>query len=225
MRKFLMTQLPEWARPSHPILQYELSDHKPIKSRLTRFIQILIITFLLGLGGYLYASIIYDSPDKGILTDLVWRSLYFPTLVLQVITSILALSFGIHSVGQKRSNRTWDKLRATEVGAELTLRTRWVSILYRLRAPIMALLLVRLVLLIGLLYDIITDGNTYPDMLTQNITPLVNNASIGLVMLVFNIVASMLLPITMIGASVGLGILISVSIKNRDIRLLFKLLL
>jgi hypothetical protein len=215
MLKFLISQLPDWARPNHPILQYELAPLKQVESRKTRFLKILILALILGLGGYLYATTIYVSPTQNNITDLAWRTLYFPTLLIQVITSILALSLGISSVGQERHNRTWDNLRATEIGAELTLRTRWIAILYRLRAPIIAILLVRVVLLIGLLYDITAFGGLYPEMLTQNLTPIVADARIGLVVLVFIMTATMLLPITMIASSAGIGLLISVGIKNR----------
>ena len=215
MREFLKSQLPEWARDDHPILQYELAHLKAFESQQARFIQVLIIALLLGVGGYLYATLIYVSPTQGNITDLAWRTLYFPTLLVQIITSILALSFGINSVGQQRSNHTWDNLRATEIGAELSLRTRWVAILYRLRAPIIAILLVRFVLIIGLLYDITAFGGLYPEMLTKNLTPMVGDAKTGLIVLAFIMTANMLLPLTMIGASASIGILISVGISNR----------
>lgn len=225
MRKFLDSLLPNWARPTHPILHYELAHLKQVDSRQERFIQLLIVALVLGLGGYVYASIIYVSPTKGSLTDLVWRTLYFPTLFVQIITTILALSFGISAVGQQRSNQTWDNLRATEVGAGLTLRTRWIAILYRLRAPILAILLVRIILIVGLLYDIIAFGGLYPEMLVKNINPAVDNATTGLVVLSFIMTASMLLPLTMIGMSAGIGILISVGIKNRAYSAILQIIL
>lgn len=210
-----MSQLPEWAHPSHPILQYELAHLKQGGSRQTRFFQLLMLALILGLGGYLYATTIYVSPTKGNVTDIAWRTLYFPTLLVQVITGIVALSLGINSVGHERNNRTWDNLRATEIGAELTLRTRWIAILYRLRAPIIAILLVRIILIIGLLYDITAFGGLYPEMLTRNLIPLVADARIGLLMLSLIMTMGIVLPITMIGSLAGIGILISVSIKNR----------
>jgi hypothetical protein len=215
MLRLLTSQLPEWARPNHPILQYELAHLKQVRSRQKRFFQLLMLALILGLGGYLYATYLYVSPTQGNITDLAWRTLYFPTLLVQIVTSILALSLGINSVGQERSNHTWDNLRATEIGAELTLRTHWIAILYRLRAPIIAILLVRVTLIIGLLYDITAYGGLYPEMLTKNLTPLVADARIGLVVLAFIMTASILLPITMIGFSASVGILISVGIKDR----------
>ena len=216
MFKLFMTQLPIWARPNHPILQYELAHLKHNSSRQTRFLQLLILAMILGLGGYLYATYIYVSPTQGNITDLAWRILYFPTLLVQVFTSIVALSLGIRSVGHERSKRTWDNLRATEVGAELTLRTRWIAILYRLRAPILAILLVRLILLIGILYDITAFGGRYTEMLTQNLTPAVTDPRIGLVVIALIMTMSLLLPITMIASSAGIGILVSVIFKDRS---------
>lgn len=216
MIRLLTSQIPEWARPSHPILQYELAHLKQVDSRRVRILQILVVVLILGLIGYLYATTIYVSPRMGNLSDLAWRTLYFPTLLVQVVTSILALSLGIGSVGQERSKRTWDNLRATEVGAELTLRTRWVAILYRLRVPILGILLVRVVLLVGMLYDITAFGGRYTEMLTQNITPALPDPRLGLLVVSLIMTVNILLPLTMIASAASIGILISVAIQNRS---------
>lgn len=215
MIKLLASQLPEWARPSHPILQYELSRLQQVGTWRTRFLQILIVAMVLALGGYLYASYIYQSPTQGNITDLAWRALYFPTMLVQIVVCIIALSLGVNSIGQARANHTWDNLRATEVGAEMTLRTRWIAILYRLRAPIIAILLIRIVLLIGILYDVTAYGGIYLEMLTVNLTPEIADWRLGTVFLAFIMTVSVLLPITMIGFSAAIGILISVSIQDR----------
>lgn len=215
MLRLLTSQLPEWARPDHPIMQYELAALKQTESRQTRFLKILVIALLLGLAGYLYATYIYVSPTQGNLSDLAFRTLYFPTLLVQMITSIVALSYGMGSIGGERSKLTWDNLRATEIGAEMTLRTRWIAILYRLRLPILAILLVRVILLVGVLYDITAFGGRYTEMLTQNITPIIPEPRIGLVMIALMMTANILVPLTMIASSVAIGILLSVAINNR----------
>lgn len=215
MRKLLTSQLPDWARPDHPILQYELAHLKKSFPLRVRFIQILMIALLLGLVGYLYATYIYVSPTRGNWSDLAWRMLYFPTLLVQAATAIVALSYGIGSIGQERNRRTWDNLRATEVGAEMTLRTRWIAILYRLRLPILAILMVRIVLLAGMVYDITAFGGQYTEMLMQNITPTLPEPRLGLVMVALMMTANILVPLTMIASAAALGILISVMIRNR----------
>ncbi len=215
MNKALRFLLPDWARPENPILQYELAQAKQPASRRMRFVQLLVIALMLGLPGHLYATHIHDAPTAGHISDLAWRSLYFPTLLVQVVTAATALSLGIGSVGQERSRQTWDHLRATAVGASLTLRTRWIAILYRLRAPILAILLVRLILLIGMLYDLTAFGGLYVEMLSGNATPTLADWRIGLLVIALMMAVSLLLPLTMIAASGGIGILISVAVKDR----------
>lgn len=215
MIKLITRQIPDWARPSHPILQYELSRLKAVGSWQGRILALLLLALILGLGGYLYATYIYNSPTKGNITDLAWRTLYFPTLIVQVATSIVALSLGIESIGKERSKNTWDNLRATESGAEFTLRARWIAILYRLRVPIMAILLVRLILVVGILLDLMAYSGGYVGMLTANITPDVPDWRIGLLVISLIMTVNILLPITMIASSAGIGILISVAVKER----------
>lgn len=215
MINFLSSQIPDWARPSHPILQYELSRLKTVGIWRTRVISLFVLMLILGLLGYVYATYIYESPTKGNITDFAWRALYFPTLFLQIITNILALSLGIGSIGQERSNKTWDNLRATENGAEFILRARWIAILYRLRGIIIAILLVRVVLVLGMLYDLTAFGGLYAEMLTANITPAVPSWHYGLIVIALLMTINLLLPLTMIASSAGIGILISVAIKDR----------
>ncbi len=215
MIKQLTRQIPDWARPSHPILQYELSRLKESGTWQGRILALFLFMLILGLGGYLYATYIYQSPTKGNITDLAWRALYFPTLLVQVITAIAALSYGIGSIGKERSNNTWDHLRATASGAEFTLRARWIAILYRLRVTIIAILLVRFVLIIGILYDMTAYSGLYVEMLTANLTPAIPDWRIGLLVIALIMTLNILLPLTMIASAAGIGILISVAIKER----------
>jgi len=213
--RLLASQLPDWARPDHPILRYELAHLKHPTSLRVRFLQVLMVALLLGLIGYLYATYVYVSPTKGNWSDLAWRTLYFPTLLVQAVTAIVALSYGVGSIGQERSRHTWDHLRATEVGAEMILRTRWIAILYRLRLPILAILMVRMLLVVGMLYDITAFGGRYTEMLTQNIIPVLPEPRLSLVMVALIMTANILVPLTMMASAAALGILISVAIQNR----------
>jgi len=215
MIKLLTRQIPDWARPSHPILQYELARVKDIGTWQGRVLALFSVVLILGLAGYLYATYIYESPTKGNLTDLTWRAVYFPTLLIQVLTSIFALSIGIASIGKERSKNTWDNLRATASGAEFTLRARWIAILYRLRVMIIAILLVRIVLVLGILYDVTAYSGLYVEMLTTNLSPTIPDWRIGLLVVAIIMTLNILLPLTMIASSAGIGILISVAVKER----------
>ena len=214
MLRRLTPQLPEWARPDHPILRYEMSRNQGDKRRRNQFLLILLLGILLGSGGYLYATRFLQEPAGTSLTDSIWRILFFPTLFVQIVLNIAALLLGAHSVSEERRRQTWDNLRATEVGAELTLRTRWVAVFYRLRGGILALLLVRVGLILGILYDLTAFRGDYLNMLTANIVPDVP-IGVGVILLAISMTVGVLLPLTSIGLSAALGSIIAVVIKDR----------
>ena len=209
------TLLPYWARPEHPILQYELANLRLSGSRWKSIIQLLLLALLLGSGGYLYAGSTSTDTGAGNLADFIWRCLYFPSILVQSATVLSALAFGIGSVETDRSRQTWDSLRVTEIGAGLTLRTRWVAIFYRLRAPILALLMARLFLVLGMIVDMTAFGGGYLRVLGSALVDSGYGWWITLPMIVLLMTANLLLPLTIVGAASALGILISVAIKQR----------
>ena len=206
------TLLPYWARPEHPILQYELANLRLGGSRWKSIIQLLLLALLLGGGGYLYAGSTSTDTGAGNLADFIWRCLYFPSILVQTATVLSALAFGIGSVEIDRSRQTWDSLRVTEIGAGLTLRTRWVAIFYRLRAPILALLMARLFLVLGMIVDMTAFGGGYLRVLGSTLVDSGYSWWITLPMIALLMTANLLLPLTTVGAASALGILISVAI-------------
>ena len=223
------TLLPYWARPEHPILQYELANLRLGGSRWKSIIQLLLLALLLGGGGYLYAGSASTDTGAGNLADFIWRCLYFPSILVQTATVLSALAFGIGSVETDRSRQTWDSLRVTEIGAGLTLRTRWVAILYRLRAPILALLMARVFLALGMIVDMTAFGGGYLRVLGGATVDAGSVWWITLPMIVLLMTANLLLPLTTVGAASALGILISVAIKQRlfaiTVQLIFSVLI
>ncbi|MCY4538755.1 MAG: hypothetical protein OXE52_11055 [Chloroflexi bacterium] len=213
--------LPDWAHPDHPILQYELAQRRLTVSRWKSALQLFLLGMILGGGGYLYASAASINAGAGNLADFLWRGLYFPSLLVQTATVLAALAFGIGSVEGDRSRQTWDSLRVTEFGAGMTLRARWAAILYRLRAPIIALLLARLVLQFAMIANLTAFGGGYLRVLGSSIAEL----WITLPMVVLLMTAQTLLPLATAGAAGAFGILISVAIKQRLFALAIQLVL
>ena len=213
--------LPDWAHPDHPILQYELAQRRLTGSRWKSLLQLFLLGMILGGGGYLFASATSINAGAGNLADFLWRGLYFPSLLVQTATVLAALAFGIGSVEGDRSRQTWDSLRVTEFGAGMTLRARWAAILYRLRAPIIALLLARLVLQFAMIANLTAFGGGYLRVLGSSIAEL----WITLPMVVLLMTAQTLLPLATAGAAGAFGILISVAIKQRLFALAIQLVL
>lgn len=221
MPELWKTLLPDWARPEDPVLQYELARRRLIGSRRKSALQFFLLALLLAGGGYLYAR--GDAGGEN-LVDLLWRCLYFPSLMLQAAALLAALAFGIGSVEADRSRQTWDSLRVTELGVEMTLRARWMGILYRLRTPISALLLVRLIMVAGMTVNMTAFGGGYLRVLSSS-AGAAPDLWITLLLVILLMTAHILLPLATLGVAGALGILISVTIKQRLFALIFQFVL
>ncbi|MCY4072760.1 MAG: hypothetical protein OXG60_15815 [Chloroflexi bacterium] len=217
--------LPDWAHPDHPILQYELAQRRLGGSRWKSALQLFLLALLLGGGGYLYASATSIDAGAESLADFLWRCLYFPSILVQTATVLAALAFGIGSVEADRSRQTWDSLRVTVYGAGMTLRTRWTAILYRLRAPIIALLLTRLALALGMIVNLTAFGGGYLRILGSSILDAPSDLWITLPMVALLMTVQTLLPLATVGAASAFGILISVAIKQRLFAITIQLVL
>ncbi len=213
-----MTKLFDWLPPQwakNPLLDYELSNPRTSESRRGFVLQLLALASLLAGAAIIYATatgVIENNPN---ITTLAWQSLYFPTLLLQVLTMVAAFTLGATTFDAQRRSKTWDNLRVTEIGAGLALRARWIGILYRLRAPITAILLVRLLLALGTLVDLAAFGGSYAKILSAGAIPPLADWRISLLLFALNMTANPLLTLLMIASSAALGILINVAIKDR----------
>ena len=214
MRRLMNWLLPEWAQPNHPLLQYELAQTRSSGSRIRLSLQLVLLSLLIGGSALLYAAATRSPQSAANLTGVFWRSIYYPTLVLQVITLVVAFAHGAAAVGGQRSRKTWDHLRVTEFGAGVALRARWVGILYRLRAPILLILLIRLVLVAGIVYDLTAFGGLYAAMLGAQATPPLP-WRLDLLLIALAVLVNMLLPLAAIATVAALGILVSVAVKER----------
>lgn len=210
-------QLPDWARPDHPILKYELArQHQPVPVR-TRYIRAIffsLLTLVLIGAGYVYATNFLSAPPGENLTDSFWRIIYFPLLGVQLILRIGVLSWSVGSVEKERRQQTWDNLRATESGAELTLRTRWAAMFYFLRRFIGAIIAVRILLILGILYELTAFRGGYLDMLTVPIVPEIPLPA-AVVLLALVMTSGVLLPLTGLGMDAAIGLFISTVVKQR----------
>ena len=220
MRKLRNWLLPEWAQPDHPLLQYELSHFRRRGGRSSFIVQLSLLSILLG-GS---AAVVARPDGAANLTSLFWQSVYYPSLVLQMLTMIMALTLGASAVGGERSRKTWDNLRVTEFGAGLALRARWAGILYRLRAPITLILLVRLLLIAGIFYDLTAFGGLYPEILGAQAKPPLPEWRLDLLLIALAVTVNLLLPIVQIALVAAFGILLSVAVRERIYALIIQML-
>lgn len=217
MFKHIFGELPDWAKRGNPLLRYELSRFDPELNRKERIFRVvtwvLLLAFLI-LAGYLYATNGLRSPFTKPYTFDIWRMLFFPVLIVQLIARVTGLSLGMNSVRNERRRQTWDNLRATERGAEIGLRSRWVSVLYRLRRLIFAVMSGRLILIGAILYELTSMQGGYLDILIAKSEPSIS-LELGVILLSSFMTALIVMPITAIGVDIALGLFISTVIKNR----------
>ena len=208
--------VPAGARPpmSNPLLQYELDKARGRSSGPGFALQLTAIITLLGLAAALYAAA-FGAPDAGNLSARLWQSLYFPALALQALTLMLALALGAESIGAERRRKTWEKLRATEAGAGLALRARWLGIMYRLRAPIAVILLFRLLLALAAQVELTAFGGHYVQMLGAGAAPPLGDWRISLLLIALSVALSLAQPLAMIAAAAALGLFLSVTVVER----------
>lgn len=209
-------QLPEWARSSHPLVRYEIGQTQQASRRIrllrvAGFTALLVILFW---AGYAIATGFFQNPAGQSLTESAMAILFWPTLALQLILQIAALTITVNTVSEQKRRQAWDNLRATEDGAGLALRARWATVYYRLRVLIGVMLVIRIGFIIGILYDLTAFQGRYIDLLVNNITPDISPI-VGALLLAFLMTAALLLPMTSIGLHAALGLLISVTVQQR----------
>jgi hypothetical protein len=225
MIRRLTTQLPPWARTSHPVLRYELGKQRQT-TRTRRILNALVIVVGLAVlygGGYLLATNFGQQAAGQNLTEEVANIVFWPTLILQVFLRIGALTLTAGAVSEEKRRQTWDNLRATQSGAELALRTRWAAVFYRLRLPLTIVTLVRIILIAGILYDLTAFQGRYLDLIINGVIPE-TPLFLAAILLALLMTASLLLPLTGLGFDAALGLLISTGAQQRTYSAILQIL-
>lgn len=205
--------LPGWA--GNRLLRFDLSRRTGEATGRAYAGQVAVLLLLLLVAAIVYSAVSGAAANAPNASNHIWQSLYFPALSLQLITLIAALSLGAASIDTERSRNTWDNLRATELGAGMALRARWLGILVRLRAPITAILLVRLILALGTLIEVAAFGGNYLKMLGASALPPLADWQLGLFLIALNLTLNILLPPIMIASAAALGIFVSAIVTER----------
>jgi hypothetical protein len=227
--------LPEWASRNNPMLNYQLRqvEQIPRRTRILRALGTILLLLALAVGGYAVATNVFSTPPGQNLTESAVEILFYPMVIIQTALGIGALAFTIGAISQERSSLTWDNLRATPSGAGLSLRTRWVSVFYRLRGALGLITLVRLVLIGLVLRDLTAFQGRYIDLLVGGVTPDIPSTLGGLpfsvpaaaLMLSLFLTAALLLPFTTIAFDASVGLFLSNLFKQRVYSLIVQFVL
>ena len=210
MAKILLDWLlPGWARRNSALLRHQLANTSGRLGALLQTTGWLLAISLVAL------HIEAHNPIDANIGARIWRGSQLPLLALQMGTGVVAFVLGGATASRQRSRKTWDSLRATEAGVALALRMRWLGILLRLRAPITAILLLRLLYCLGMWVDLSAFGGHHGSMLAQQALPPLANSWLALPLIAATMAALFLLPLCAIGLGAALGILLSVLIRER----------
>lgn len=224
----LVIQLPDWARPEHPILRYELtrtgSRKLPRRTRYFRAFGVVMLGLALVAAGYLIATNLLRQPAGQNLTEEVLAVLFWPLLALQVLLRILTIVLTGGAISEEKRRQAWDNLRATESGAELAIRTRWASVFYRLRGLIGVIIAARVLLIFGILWDLTAFQGRYLDLMINGIVPEVG-LPVAAVLVAFFMTATLLLPLTGVGLDAAVGLLVAAVFQQRTYSALAQIIL
>lgn len=220
LSRMFYSQLPVWARPTHPMMRYALGYRKlTLRDILVRMLLAVLVVGIMVAAGYVYTSETSDS------STVAYREfMFYPLVVLQLFAQLAALSMTVNSVALERQRGTWETLQVSLVGAATAIRSRWALVFYRLRWILAAMVLGRLGY-IALLMDDMTDfeGRAI-DVRIIGISPEVT-LEVAVFLLTALITAAILLPFVAIAFDAAIGMLISTLTQRRSVGILTSLIL
>lgn len=211
--------LPDWTQPNHPIVRYELqraAENLNARQRLLRAFGLACLIALAIVFALLVVSAGLTQPAGANIPDTLWRVLFAPVFAVQLGALVLSFALASSLVDEERRRQTWDPLRATEQGATLALRARWLGVMFRLRLLLGLILTARLIFVVGLLWQLTAHRGAYLDALLAAVVPE-TNLVIGIILLAAALTAAVLLPFIHVGMAAALGLIVAAWIRARGL--------
>ena len=234
-------QLPDFARPEHPVMKYMLLREGRRGSRFQRIATVVasiaLLAFLFALG-YIIANPSNPQPgspaglDDPNLLNRIFQIIYWPLVIIQVPLRLVALGSTVGVVSSEIERGTWDTLKITTDGAKLTIKTRWAAVFYRLRWALLLIVVSRLYLVVALLINLAQFQGRYIDLLLSGTTPfgppnISQDASVwvGVLVMALELTAVLIIPFTALALDASLGMFIGTLSRGRFIGVLFRVVL
>src|SRR5689334_23156437 len=112
MLRRLYTQLPDFARPDHPIMRYTIlreGRRQTRRAQLARIVLGAMLLLLLLVPGYQIATDVGRTTlDTANLIGKIYLILYWPLVIVQIVMRIFAISSTSGVIAAEVQHGTWD---------------------------------------------------------------------------------------------------------------------
>ena len=223
--KYILLHLPEWARPTHPVVAYILRRSNPARRQWVKVLNtVLGFSFV---GAIFFVS--YLNYRQMGYSGTFWHGepgffevIYFPVVIIQIalLTGVFS-QVGIVGLAPPTGKitddhrRAWEQAKVTSHGALLVTRGRWVAVLYRARRTLFLILVVRVALVAVLLVDAALDFDTLRAAVDGNVPGL--PLAIEWVLFAFLLGVLVLLPVLATAIFCAFGLWLAVLFPNRAV--------
>lgn len=212
---FVYGQLPEWARPQHPMMRYILGGESiSLTRRIMRWI--LWVVAAAGIVGLAYLATLQSSDSEN---PSYREFMYYPLVGATLLMQILAIAITTNAIALERQKGTWDSLQITLVGASTSVRARWFSVFYRLRWLLVGVFLGRLGYFALLMRDMTDFEGRAIDVRIIGISPEISLEA-AVFLMAGLMTAAILQPFIALAFDAGLGTLIASVTQRRSVGIL-----
>ena len=215
LAKMFYNQLPEWARPTNPMMRYALGYQAISRRRLLVRLLLGVVLIALTIG----VSYILTESTTTAENPPFREFMYYPLIGLMLLMQVLAIAITTNAIALERQKGTWDSLQITLSGAEMSIRTRWALVFYRLRWLLVAIFIGRLGFMLLLLNDITDFEGRAIDVRIINISPEVS-LEVAVFLLAALMTAAVLQPFVALGFDAAVGMLVGTLTTRRNVGIL-----
>jgi hypothetical protein len=223
----LSVQIPDWARPSNPVLRYLIEREDRRRSWLSRWlVRLLMIGTVALLLAISFGAYQNDSPIGVRMENesAVHAILYFPLLVMQFGALMVAMILTSDAISHQRQNGAWEAVKITSHGAEMTVRSHWAAVFYQMRWLLILLILPRLIFAGQMLVDLTDYQGYHLDLYISGITPEVS-VEVAIMLLAALMTATLLQILVIVGLNAAFGLFLSTLFRNYQVTRLTRIIL
>ena len=213
--RLFYSQLPEWARPSHPMMRYSIG-YRPLQRRQAILRAVLGVTLGVLIIGISY---IYTAGNTDATSPTYREFMYYPLVAASLLMQLLALALTVNSVALERQKGTWDSLQITLVGAQTSIRARWILVFYRLRWVLLVLFVLRLGYLGFLMQDLTDFEGRAIDVRIIGISPEVS-LEVAVFLIAALMTAAVLQPFVALAFDASVGVFLATITRRRNVGIL-----